>query len=104
MSEATKAAQGPYRLTDEGASGDVLGCREILDASGEVIAATAGMSDDDEDLANARLMAASWAMREALELADAWLEAAEQASKIGGTELHVDPAKIRAALKAANGE
>ncbi len=52
---------GPYTLDEEALNG-VGGCRSILDVEGEQIAYTAGLSDDQMDLANAYLFAASWEM------------------------------------------
>lgn len=42
---------GPWSFRDE------PGCRSIYDVNGQDIAYTSGLNDDDEDQANARLMA-----------------------------------------------
>lgn len=56
---------GPWHLSDDVISGEVIGCRNILDSIGGGIACTDGLEDDDEDMANARLIAAAPAMLEA---------------------------------------
>jgi hypothetical protein len=58
----SKHTPGPWTLDVE--AGTVQGCREIVGQDGG-IASTHGLDDDEEDLANARILAAALDMLEA---------------------------------------
>ncbi len=85
---------------------NVGGCREILGGDGDAVAVTVGRPDDDEDQANARLLASVWWMRHVLHAAHAALMsyacgnssidlAEEVGEAIRAVVAHVDAGEVR---------
>lgn len=46
----------PWRLTEDVMRGEISGCRDILDSAGNEILYTCGLSNDEQDMANALLV------------------------------------------------